>query len=325
MKTTLTFTFAVLFNLTFVHAQIALTKNPIVVTDTSKTIFVYRDSDENSLDKLKKVLDDNWSYNEIELMSIDDFANLEMKENDFVFMIEYDHQQVAAEYSDGSYGPTGNFVDFYLALSQKRKKGYGYNIISRSVVSISGPTMVDVCRTDKTEEEIIHNQYKTATVFSWNYAYLATIMHTLSNQLPESTTSSPIENPTGDLIKVYSSIENPDGNLAGLKEKKLYITDGIEIKQNRFNGSEKTIDQEAAVDKAYDYQYEIVSNEKLNDLVTSGEKGYVFMFQKIGRGKVSIVLDLSTMEIIYHHREYNKYAFDKKDISRLNNAIAKTP
>jgi hypothetical protein len=228
-------------------------------------------------------------------------------ENDFLFMITYDYLRTYSTYTDGSSGPTSNFVDFYLTLSQKTEKGY--TVLSNSSLSISGPTMVDVCRTGKSPEEIIYNQYKTATVFSWNFAYLGTIMHTVSSKLPDG--------------KIYSSIDNPDGDLSGLKEKKLYITDAIEIKQNRFNGSEKTIDQKAAVDKAYDYAHEIVSNEKLNDLITSGEKGYVFMFQKIGRGKVSIVLDLSTMEIIYHNREYNQYAFDKKDISRLNKAIAK--
>ncbi|MDH4471348.1 MAG: hypothetical protein QE487_02005 [Fluviicola sp.] len=307
MKSIFTFTFILFFNLTFV-AQITVNPNSIVESDGSKTIFVYRQADEANLDQLTKILDDNWDYNEIELKSIDEFADYEMKVNDFLFMINYDYLQTYSTYTDGSSGPTSNFVDFYLTLSQKTEKAYTQ--LSRSSLSISGETIFDVCRTDKEPKEIIYNQYKSSTVFSWNYVYLATIMKTVSTNLQDS--------------KSHTTLESNNSDLKGLKEQKLYIADAIEIKQNRFNGSEKTIDYEATVDKEYDYTYEIVSTEKLNELIVSGEKGYVFMFQKVGHGKVSIVIDLSTLEIIYHDVVKGNYAFDKKDIKTLNKMIAKS-
>lgn len=300
MKSALTLLIG-LFSITSLEAQITITKNPIVVTDTSKTIFIYRVSDTLHLDKLKKVIDDNWSYNEIEFMSIDSFARYKMRVNDFLFMFDCDYQYY---YSSSTGGHESAYFSF--DLTQKKQDEPIHTLVSSTPLSVSEQVVKEVLKRNS-GEAMNYDLYKKHTVFTWNFAYLATIMKTLSDKLPKG--------------QLYSSIDMSNGNLAGLKEKKLYISDAIQIIPNPRKGTEKIINREEAVDEAYDYAYEIVSTEKLNELVASGEDGYVFvfMYQK-GYGKMSIVIDLLTMEIIYHDFTYNS-AFQKKDITRLNKAI----
>ena len=291
----------------FGNTQISVTPKAVVESDDSKTIFVYRQSDEDHLDDLTKVIADNWKYNTIELMSLDEFKNYETNVNDLFFIINYTYATTNYTYFGGEPAMVhSNYVDFYLALFQKMENGD--SLLSQSSLSVSGPTIGDVCKTNKKPEEIITNQYTSSTVFSWNFAYLGTILNTVSTKLQDGAD--------------YKFVEN-NANLNPLKTKKLYVSDAVNIEQNLLNGKEKTVDFQKDIDKSYDYEFEIVTTKKINDLVISGEGGYLFMFQKVGHGKELIVIDLSKMEIIYQKMVSRKYNFDKSDISDLNKIISK--
>lgn len=279
---------------------------PAEGSDQAKTVFVYRDSDVASLEDLTKVIADNWKYKSVELISIDELANYETEVNDFLFLIDYGHASVSTIRSDGSMGPGGNYVDFFLRLNQKTETGY--TSLASAVMSVSGPTIFDVSYNLKTSEVIVQNQYKSHTVFSWNYAYLGTVLKTISDKFDQGVN--------------YNSYGQPSKNLKALTQKTLYISDAIESRQSTITGAERIVKSQEAVDKVYDYSFEIVTNERINEIVASEGEGYVFMFQKVGKGKVSIVLDLSNNEIIYINYVGGKYQFENKDIMMLNKAIA---
>lgn len=311
MKSIFLATFLTLFSITVYNAQISVYK-PTEENGLKEntTYFLYRESDEAYLAELEACLKKNWMLTKIVLVAPKDLEEEEINVNDLVFNIHYNYRRIEGTYMDGSPAAhaSANFVDFYLALSKKTETGY--ITLSNSSLSVHGSTIGDVCLNRKQPVEIIANQYKKSTVlFSWNYIYLATILHTVSENLSAG--------------KEYYSNSVQQGDLSGLKKKKLYIADAVESKQNRTTGEEKKKDYQSMIDKNYDYSFEIVTNEKINELSTSDEVGYVLMFQKVGKGKTLLIIDMETKSIIYSKFVKGSYKFEKKDIRKLNKAIAK--
>lgn len=310
-------------------AQITVSADSATVTKSadSKTIFLYRASDTAHLDELTAVITKNWKFNRIELQSFDAFALEDLKVNDLLFAITYNHQTDRTMYPynvthqtgpamfmNGTIGPKSNFVSFYLTLTQK--KDSGFVLISESTLSISGATLIDVSRTNKTSAEIIRNQYTNSTIFSWNFPYLGTVMNTVSTALEKGVTKY------SGTYK-YPGISTSPG-FSNLKHETLYVSDAVEVVRNRHTGKEKIVNKQRMIDEAYDYPFEIVSTDALNELVTSGKKGYILMFHRRGTGKTIFVIDLSTMTIVYNQNINGQFKLKDKDIRKLNKVLSRS-
>lgn len=276
---------------------------------SSKTIFVYRNADIDILEDLTAVVKSNWHFTEnVEMMSIDEFVQAEKNDGDKVFLIDYSFKKEIPVYTDGDHGAGTNLVDF--ALSFVQKKGDDYQTLAQAKLSITGESISDVCGLRKSSDEIVKDVYTSKDVFSWNLAYIGTVLHTMSDALVEG--------------KEMYTLKNVDDKYTGfLSTAKLYIAEEVESKQNLFNGKETKQDYQEMIDKNYDYDFEIVSRSKVNEMVMNNEEGYLLMFQKVGYGKEIIVLDMAKNEIVYYSSQPRIYFFTKKDIVILNSAVKK--
>lgn len=270
----------------------------------NKTIFIYRNEDKDRLKDLKTLLSEHWKYtNNLVLMDVDEYLDYEMQSGDLVFIFSYNLLS-----SQSSSGATSNFVDFYLMLSQK--KGEEFMTLGEANISVTGPSIVDVCNYRKSQGEIIYDLYTEKEVFSWNDAYLATIMHTFSDNLEQ-----------GSLYETANKVTSKD--VGFLKNKKLFVMDEVQSVQNRFTGKETEKDFQEMFERHYDFDFKLVNKDFINEKVKEEPEGYVLMFQKVGFGKAIIILNLSNFEIVYYKMTNYSYSFSKEDIITLNKEILK--
>lgn len=283
--------FLVLVNVSF--SQVISFKKVNLDGGQHKTIFIYRDFDDK--EELEQVVKNAWNFSEIELMSIAELTDYEFKENDLLISIGYEHIIMN----------NGNFVTFTLNLSVKNIQKNEYEKVVGAYLSMHGEQVLDVCRNVESEK-IIGGLYFEKDNFSWNYAYLTYALAEMSNYLD------------GNKIKAENT-----NSLVQLKNEKLYVTYAVNVDQSRFTGKEKVNDKMESIQKKYPYSFDIIDTKKVNDLFLNGDLKYLYMFQKVGKGKNTIIIDVSTNELIYYDFDYNKYVFESKDIKKVSKLIRK--
>ncbi|MGV3611023.1 MAG: hypothetical protein ACO1N0_08745 [Fluviicola sp.] len=272
--------------------------------DNVMAYFVYRDSDQENLDDLEKVISKVWTLSKIELISIDEYLSLETKKGDFTMLMGITHD---IYYSQN--GVASNFVNLYLDV--RVQSDVRQEILGRISLAPNGQTIYDVCRGPESLEKVIYSQYKTDANFSWNYAYISAGLATVVDALTE-----------GKLItEIKDDVKNPE--LATIKSAVLFVGDAVNTEQNRFSGKDSYSDQKDAIAKAYLHKFEIASDKTINEKFINNELEYLFMCQKFGKGKYLIVINVKENRIIYTRIEKGRYNFSAKDLKELSARMGK--
>ena len=178
------------------------------------------------------------------------------------------------------------------------------------ILSPNGQTVFDVCRGPESLEQVVYNQYKYDSNFSWNFPYLSAGLATIVRALTE-----------GEMIKVNEDFKNPD--LPNIKNATLYISDAVNIDQNRFNGKDSELDKKESITKTYLHKFEILSDKEINSKFLNDEIEYLFMSQKAGIGKYLIVINVKENKLVYIKLEKGRYNFSAKDLKELSAHMGK--
>jgi len=268
-----------------------------------RAYFVYRDSDVEHLTEMSQVIGKAWTLSKVELVSIDEYLSLETKTGDFTMLMGISHTTMTSQN-----GVASNFVDLYLDVrvqSEVRQE-----ILGRITLSPNGQTVYDVCRGPESLEQVVYNQYKNDSNFSWNFPYLSAGLSTVATALTD-----------GELISIKENVKDPD--LTNIRNTVLYVGDAVNTEQNRFNGKDSESDQRESITKAYPHKFEIVSNETINSKYLGDELEYLFMSQKFGHGKYLIVINVKENKIVYTKLEKGRYNFSAKDMKELSARMGK--
>jgi hypothetical protein len=251
-----------------------------------KTIFVYRETDNSNLEFLEQVLNENWEYNEIELISFEDFLNYKKKNNQLVFLINYSYKTI----SSTSSGAVSHVINFYLSLFQQKENDY--SLISSSMIYGDFDAVRDIIKQEKSSAEMIQKLYQESNIYNWNYAYIGTIIKDLSSKLINPTPESEV-----------TSNKNDKNKNVKLENKKIYVSDAVEIDLlvsfTAVNCKEKRENKDEDLRKIFGENFKVLNNEQINELVKKGEKGYLLVYQRNGQFKYINIIDIETNTIVY--------------------------
>ena len=104
-----------------------------------------------------------------------------------------------------------------------------------------------------------------------------------------------------------------------LKTNKLYIPESVGVKYNAFSRTEGKKREESELLEDYKFPYEIVTEERLNELLTSGQEIYFLNYVQVNGNKLISVINSKTGEILYNSKtglSYNIKGGDFKSISK---------
>ena len=110
--------------------------------------------------------------------------------------------------------------------------------------------------------------------------------------------------------------------IKALKTSTLYIPDYINTKYNAFKGTDSERESPNELLKKYNYKYEFINTDKLNDKILSAtEDFYYLMYTKVNSQKFVSVVNGKTGEIVYREYDILSYNISAKDLSQLSSSV----
>ncbi|MDI9256080.1 hypothetical protein [Flavobacterium sedimenticola] len=277
----------------------------ITLLKTKKTLFILPSS--FSQEEYAAVIAQVWDITPFEIVEVNTFK-------------EMPDEQRNAKYSAKNYA---FFKLSSMKYTRTTKSGatvdYLFNTLDLSVFEYK--------KTDKKGKDVFDG-YKLATIFfspnidqrqkevaavnprlflNFDLGYLRTYLKIVNDKLKSN-----------GFTNCYDDFYNKV-SLKNLKTNKLYIPESIGIKYNAFSRTEGKKREESELLEDYKFPYEIVTEEKLNELLTSGQEIYFLNYVQVNGNKLISVINSKTGEILYNSKtglSYNIKDGDFKSISK---------
>lgn len=126
----------------------------------------------------------------------------------------------------------------------------------------------------------------------------------------------------GEINKYYKP-ETDETQLINLQSQPILIPDYCLIYFEPTTGDEDEVKEESDLMSGYQYPYEIVTTEELNERILSEEQVYYLHYVKIVGNKYIEVVNSQTGEIIYSQAKNLSYNIKGKDLEALSKAVRK--
>jgi hypothetical protein len=271
------------------------------------TIFIYRESDLENLEVLKKTLKEAWTYTEMKFVSYDEFLETDYDDSYSFFSVTTTIKVVVTSV-------TTEVTHIYLTLwmpTQEEEPDYFCRIElypSFKVLEMMSST-VEVKREIEFDDSDWSEYFYTKADFrNWNLFYLKNSLQFVSGKLKESSEHFLLRE------MVYY-------DLVPLTENILYIPDYALIKFSPLNGDESKRHSIDKIFKKYAYPYRVVTEEELTKKVLEAtEPVYYLSYVKSSMNKFVTVFNSQTGEMLYS-RFNGGYNLNKQDLSDLSDAI----
>jgi len=280
--------------------------NLIEKLKSSKTIFIYRDSD--NLEELEKAIKSVWTITDI---SFHPYSNIDALDfdNNSVFSIG----GVDTSRWNMNSGVTLDNTHVYLSLWMPmiNKKGETYR---KSISRIElHPTFVDYTHiTRSSSDKALDYLYNKGNLKNWTIGFLKNYLKNVNDLLLNESEKW-----------LYSNV-NKKKEIKKLKKATLYIPDYTMIKFNKFSGDESKKHKVAKVFKSYPYKYEIINTEELSKkIIEDKEPFYYMVYIKSSTDKYVTIYNSVTGEIIYSRYKPLSYNFKSSDVKSLLEIIQK--
>lgn len=271
--------------------------------EDSRTIFVYKASDEAQLDELSEVIRSVWKLNDVVFMSLLDFLNYEVQDNECYVTISADYTIVY-----GSGGSISHLCDFGLCFWRQINGLPKYFSFSQLFPELQAT--LDVIEQDLDNSNVLSNLYSKYEIRNWNFGYLQSFFKDLNDNIETLTKRAPNEQFLSPEISV-------------LKTEKLYVSESILIDVKWRKRKENKSIKAAKLFENYPYAYEIVNNQKINELVVNDEDVYCLDYIRNSRGKFFVIYGLNSGKIIYSKYKGGDYTATGKDIKGILKQIEK--
>lgn len=272
------------------------------------TYFVIKEPDfkipEEYIDIIKKY----WTYSKIAFIKKEEILAHLQPENSF-FMVGGYSKYVKMKYI--SYDLTYVYFDLWMGSEKyfKNNKGkafdeYDQQTIARIELFTDYPTLEKpgmVYNDDYDEYEHIRN---------WGPGYLKNYLQYLTVLLEKKEP------------RALNAYHIDRTKIKELSEQTLYVPDYILIKFNKWNGKEDERHVEKELFKDYEFKYQLISNDELNQKILQSETPFYYLvYVKSSTDQfVSVVnsKDGSLLYTMYYRFSYN---IKDKDIGDLSKAI----
>ncbi|MEM1220253.1 MAG: hypothetical protein AAGH79_15130 [Bacteroidota bacterium] len=298
--------------------------------------FVLRPEDEEYADQLTEIFDQVWTFTEgVKLITRDEFKNLEPTgEKDFSTL-------AIGVTSVTSQSSLATAYNFFLHLSmpgqevpytekeikklkkqgKEQKPRYEEFTFARIELNASWDFYTEkkkliakaALRTDEQiPEEIVDYTWNEMMFFNWKYGYLKNALQEVNRLLKN-------EEPRW-LLQDYQN----GSALKNLRSQPIFLSENILIKTNAVTGEQNEKHDIEQLFKAYEFQYELVSDEKLNQMILDAEDPFFYLqyVQSYNLGLYSII-NGQTGEIIYSTTDVGTVNIKAKRIKEISEAIEK--
>jgi hypothetical protein len=272
------------------------------------TYFVIKEPDfkipEEYIDIVKKY----WTYSKIAFIKKEEIAGHLQPENSF-FMIGGYSKHVTM--TTISYDLTYIYFDLWMGSEKyfKNNKGKAFDVsdqqtIARIELFTDFPTLEKpdmIYKDDYDEYEHIRN---------WGPGYLKNYLQQLM-YLMEKKEARTLDTYHIDRVKIKE-----------LKQQTLYIPEYILIKFNKWNGKEDQRHDEKELFKDYEFNYQLISNDELNQKILQSETPiYYLIYVKSSTDQYISVVNSKDGSLLYTVYDRISYNIKDKDIGDLSKAI----
>lgn len=124
-------------------------------------------------------------------------------------------------------------------------------------------------------------------------------------------------------INTYYKPETHKEQLINLQTQTLLVPDYVLIHFTPTTGDESERVEEEELMAPYQFPYELVTTEELNERILSGEQVYYLTYVKIVANKYIEVINSTTGEIVYANAKSLSYNISDKDFKTLSKAISR--
>lgn len=280
---------------------------------SSKTLFVYRDSDEDQLELLKQELREAWNYTELEFISFEEFTSNTYNEDYSFFTIEATHHIKTSRTATASGTSTRDMVteNSYIHITLWMKKNDKKLTFCRIDLYPTFPTyeiFSNHIRSDK--QLVLEHLYKEAVLHNWNLVYLKNALQFVNKKLANSE-------------EHWLFHRETHSTLSHLKNDTLYIPEYVLIKFAPFGGDESKRHQVKKMFKRYQYPFKVLSIAEISEKIkNSNQNTYYLSFVKSSSKKFISVVNGTTGDFIYSRYSLG-YNVRKKNLFELSNTIRK--
>lgn len=290
----------------------------------TKTVFVLPKS--LDVEKLQTLIKDVWTVNEISFIDQETFKN--QKENyikEGLSIITHIDSGYSKQKTGGFMGPgtrtVGAFIVFkFMMVSdfkniKKDKKGrlkydatniaeifFTPNIRLRQDFNYSKGGKMKIGSFDK-----INAKYgEEPGFYNFDLGYIKNYFQELNRKLDNE-----------EVYKIEDGIVNKE-KLKELQDKVLYVPEWVLKKYNALAATWGKTRTAEKLFKKYNFKYEIISNESINDKILAKDDFYYLMHTQFNQKKIISVINSLTGEIIYSKEEgsYNLKDSDLKTIAK---------
>lgn len=269
---------------------------------SSKTLFVYRDSDNVNLELFESTLSEVWDYTELEFVSYKEYTSRTYDESYSFFTIGGRHQ-IKTSSSDMVTRNTHIFLTLWMINGNKKLTFCRIELY---------PTFTTYQKAKDTEDNVslmVKHLYEESKLHNWNLLYLKNALQLVNEKLTKSDEHW-IAN-----SEVYS-------DLSHLKNDTLYIPEYTLIKFGAFTGDESKRHNVKKLFKKYPYPYKVLSMEELLEKALHSEKPlYYLSYIKSSTDKYVSVVNAKTGELLYSDYSPVSYNIKDKDFKKLAKEI----
>lgn len=301
----------------------------------AKTLFIVRPADEDIKEQIKAILDEVWTFNEIELISRADLKDYENVSADKIAFLAVEGHSTTVQMKTTSYVVSHYYLHLSMQgksipytekeLKKMKKRGekptkrYETNTFARIELYPNGELMIkaDEFRhpfnlTDGKKDDHMEYVYNEAIFYNMEPGYLKNAFQTVNQHLE-----------SGETRWIFKNV-NKEKEVRKLRRATLYIPEYVLIRFNKFNGSEDKQHEKEELFADYKYKYEMISMDVLNDKILSATAPFYYFsyIRSSSYGYLSIINGL-TGEIVYNEYNPGTYNLKSKNFKGVSKAIEK--
>lgn len=334
MKLTYTFLLLIFFSLKIypqvsvgprhVGKQDKFSKGTLESFKKTTTIFVL--SEQLSTDEYEKILNEAWTVTPFKVVKKSDFNFLDYLNEKYSIFKIYGFKRTSDKGSVSLFMSI-DLRTYNIADIKKKSKKLSEKKFAKKINSIIASNSNKIARIElypkddftrvalgSSMEDIVKAMYTDDVYFNYNLGYLKNYFQKVNNQL---------------LINEGYWLYEDDYelNLKKLQNSTLYIPSYISIKYNGWTGQDSE-NNDGNIDdlfKKYEFKYQTISDEDLNNKILNNEEVYYLRYCRRNAERFLAVVNSKNGDIVY--RAYLmgmlSYKIKPKHIQDLNNSIKK--
>lgn len=265
----------------------------------------------------KSIISDVWTYNDIVFVAAEDYdEDRLMEKGNAIIRIHDTGYSMQRE----QHGRATRTVNSWFAYKFELIAYYDVTVNKKGKKNPDVLKLADICFTQS-----MHHRYKMQPTYkekkaesfkdepdfyNFQLGFIKNYFQILNKGLTERRTLDLEE-------KVID-----ESNIKLLKNQTLFAPEWILKRVNPFTAILKKVETPEDLFEDYDYSYEMLSHDELNNKILSGEEFYYLMHTQFNEHQILSIINSVTGAIIYS-AEKKSYNISSKDIRGISKAISK--